>query len=153
MFLLHNALVARGPVGGSDVGSQVLLFVTGCVLCGLNKHCSLLESSILSFQGRCLIIDLRKGRRYGYRWADGHRGAGGDSWEDPRRNSGPGQTVRSHARGHLKKSHSCRESKTGPGADACVPGQVLQLSFNYLGGRHLPPRRLPPPLIHWNHSL
>lgn len=105
----------------------------------LNKHCSLLESSILSFQGRRLIIDRRKVKRYGYGWAEGHQGAGGDSWGLLLAIQAPDKQFHSQAHGHLKKSHSCGESKAGPGTDVCGPGQVLRLSFNYLHGRQPPP--------------
>lgn len=45
---------------------HVNLIQTGSVLCGLNKYNIPFESSILHFQGRHLIIDWRKVKRYGY---------------------------------------------------------------------------------------
>ena len=82
-----NGVAAAGLARWYDVGWQVPSFTKacfcvlaerGCALSGFNKHCSLFEPSILSFQGHRLIIDRRKVKRYGYRWAEGRRGAGGD---------------------------------------------------------------------------
>lgn len=66
---------------------HVNLVQTGSVLCGLNKYNIPFESSILHFQGRHLIIDWRKVKRYGYYQAEGHRGTEGDSWEGLPHNS------------------------------------------------------------------
>lgn len=72
---------------------------------GLNKYNIPFEPSILHFQGRHLVIDWRKVKRYGYYRAEGHRGAEGDSWEGLPHNSDPGQIVHFQQRWHLKKSN------------------------------------------------
>lgn len=48
------------------IPGHVNLVQTGSVLRGLNKYNIPFESSIQHFQGRHLIIDWRKVKRYGY---------------------------------------------------------------------------------------
>lgn len=73
----------------------MLICLRLALFCVINKYNIPFESSILHFQGRHLIIDWRKVRRYGYYQAEGHRGTEGDSWEGLPHNSSPGQIVHS----------------------------------------------------------
>lgn len=155
-----NAMEPTGLLRGSDVGppgvgSRLACLVEFVLESWPVRRGLLFESSLLCFQGRCLIIDWRKVRRYEYYRAEGHRGTGGDSWEGPPHHSHPGQTVHFQACGHLKKSNSCGEFKAGPGADMELvytcrgPAVIFQLPPQSTP----PPHKLPPALIHWNHSL
>lgn len=110
------------------------------------------------FQGRHLIIDWRKVKRYGYYSAEGRRGTEGDSWEGLPHNSDPGQIVHFQQCWHLKKSNPRGEFKAGPEADLHLAGYLAEscevpwLSFNYHHNIHSPPSSSPPtlPLPHTN---
>lgn len=115
----------------------VKLVYVGRVPCFVHVYDDiLLESSILHFQGHHLIIDWMKVRRYGYYWAEGHRGTEGDSWEGLPHNSNPGQIVHFQHCWHLKKSNSWVEFKAGPEADPHPEDEsslfrAVQLSFKH----------------------